>query len=56
MAGQGPLKASYKQPGLLSTLYFSAGPIFDRPLPDDWIEIKTEAIGINVKVSKEGTD
>ncbi|KAI1084321.1 putative polyketide synthase [Whalleya microplaca] len=46
---QGALKANYKQPGLLSSLYFSLDPDFFKPLQDDWVEIKTEAIGLNMK-------
>ncbi|KAL7625750.1 hypothetical protein AAE478_004973 [Parahypoxylon ruwenzoriense] len=46
---QGPLRANYKQPGLLSSLYFSSDPAFDETLKSDWVEIKTEAIGLNFK-------
>ncbi|KAI1095495.1 hypothetical protein F5B19DRAFT_503698 [Rostrohypoxylon terebratum] len=49
LKGQGALRANYKQPGLLSSLYFSPDPTFLKPLQDDWIEIKTQAIGINMK-------
>ena len=48
---QGPLKACYGQPGLLSSLYFSNDPDFSEALDDNWIEIKTQAIGLNMKVS-----
>ena len=48
---QGPLMARYSQPGLLSSLYFSNDPNFSETLGDDWIEIKTEAIGLNMKVN-----
>jgi hypothetical protein len=47
---QGPLRAQYRQSGVLSSLYFSSDPDFSKPLQDDWIEIQTEAIGLNIKV------
>jgi hypothetical protein len=50
MGTQGPLMARYRQPGVLSSLYFSSDPDFSEPLHADWIEIKTEAIGLNMKV------
>ncbi|KAI0003422.1 putative polyketide synthase [Xylariaceae sp. FL0662B] len=46
---QRAFRANYKQPGLLSSLYFSLDPAFFQPLQDDWVEIKTEAIGLNMK-------
>lgn len=46
-----PLRANYSQPGVLSSLYFSRDRAFDEPLEDDWLEIKTEAIGLNMKVN-----
>lgn len=46
-----PIKARYRQPGMLSSLHFASDPDFSNPLGDDWIEIKPEAIGLNVKVS-----
>jgi hypothetical protein len=47
-----PLRANYSQPGVLSSLYFSRDKAFDEPLDDDWLEIKTEAIGLNMKVDR----
>lgn len=47
-----PIKARYGQPGMLSSLHFTSDPDFSKPLEDDWIEIKTEAIGLNMKVSR----
>lgn len=48
--GQGePLMAKYRQPGLLSSLYFTTDPSFTEPLDGDSIEIKTQAIGLNMK-------
>ncbi|OAA40092.1 Beta-ketoacyl synthase [Beauveria brongniartii RCEF 3172] len=49
LGSQGPIKARYRQPGVLSSLYFSSDPDFDEPLRDDWVEIRTEAIGLNIK-------
>ncbi|KAM3502999.1 hypothetical protein MY10362_004480 [Beauveria mimosiformis] len=49
LGSQGPIKARYRQPGVLSSLYFSSDPDFDEPLEDDWVEIRTEAIGLNIK-------
>ncbi|KAF3003888.1 t1pks [Neopestalotiopsis sp. 37M] len=49
VATQEPLMARYKQPGLLSSLYFTKDPSFNECLADDAIEIKTVAIGLNMK-------
>ncbi|KAI0508449.1 putative polyketide synthase [Xylaria bambusicola] len=49
MSQYGPLMARYRQPGLLSSLYFSTDPSFKDPLDNNAIEIKTEAIGLNMK-------
>lgn len=49
MEGQGPLRANYLQPGLLSSLYFDTDTDYYQPLKDDWVEIKTEAMGLNMK-------
>ncbi|OQD65143.1 hypothetical protein PENPOL_c006G09455 [Penicillium polonicum] len=46
-----PIKARYGQPGMLSSLHFTSDSDFSKPLQDDWIEIKTEAIGLNMKAS-----
>ncbi|KAI0853704.1 putative polyketide synthase [Daldinia vernicosa] len=53
LEAQSALRANYKQPGLLSSLYFSLDPAFFMPLRDDWVEIKTQAIGLNMKVSSD---
>lgn len=47
----GPFKAAYSQPGVLSSLHFVEDVDFHQRLDDDWIEFKTEAIGLNTKVS-----
>ncbi|KGO64075.1 Acyl transferase/acyl hydrolase/lysophospholipase [Penicillium italicum] len=44
-----PTRAQYGQPGMLSSLYFTNDSDFSKPLGEDWIEIKTEAIGLNMK-------
>jgi NADPH:quinone reductase-like Zn-dependent oxidoreductase len=49
VATQEPLMARYKQPGLLSSLYFTKDPSFNECLADDAIEIQTVAIGLNMK-------
>ncbi|KAI0483732.1 putative polyketide synthase [Xylaria cf. heliscus] len=46
---QGPLMARYQQPGVLSSLYYTSDLDFSKPLDNDWVEIKTEAIGLNMK-------
>lgn len=48
---QGPLGATFGHPGLLSSLYFKSDPKYLEPLKNDWIEIKTSAMGLNMKVS-----
>jgi len=50
IGAQGPIMARYRQPGVLSSLYFTSDLDFSRPLDHDWVEIKTEAIGLNMKV------
>ncbi|KAJ8132485.1 hypothetical protein O1611_g1135 [Lasiodiplodia mahajangana] len=49
METQGPLKVSYKHPGLLSSLYFEPDSAFSESLKPGWVQIKTEAIGLNMK-------
>lgn len=53
MGSLGPVRARYSQPGVLSSLYFSSDVDFDGELGDEWVEIKTEAIGLNMKVRIE---
>ena len=47
-----PIKARYRQPGMLSSVHFASDPDFSKPLGEDWIEMKTEAIGLNMKVNR----
>lgn len=51
MDSQGPLGIHFDKPGLLSSLYFESDTSFLDPLKDDWVEIETKAIGLNMKVS-----
>lgn len=50
-----PIRARYQQPGMLSSLHFTSDSDFSKPLEDDWIEIKTKAIGLNMKVNRSVT-
>ena len=52
MDSQGPLGMHFDKPGLLSSLYFESEISFSDLLKDDWVEIETKAIGINMKVSQ----
>ena len=52
MDSQGPLGIHFDKPGLLSSLYFEADTNFLEQLKEDWIEIETKAIGLNMKVSQ----
>ncbi|KAF2705690.1 hypothetical protein K504DRAFT_460398 [Pleomassaria siparia CBS 279.74] len=45
----GPIKVTTARPGILSTLQFEEDADMLGVLPDDWIEIKSEAIDVNVK-------
>ena len=50
LRSQGPVGAAFQHPGLLNSLYFKSDFKFSEPLKDDWVEIKTSAIGLNMKV------
>ena len=45
----GPVKLSVQKPGLLSSLIFEEDLDMMQPLPEDWVEMRTEAIGLNMK-------
>ncbi|ORY09578.1 KR domain-domain-containing protein [Clohesyomyces aquaticus] len=45
----GPMRVEFETPGLLSSLYFRADESFESSLKDDWIEVRTAAIGLNWK-------
>ena len=46
-----PVKATFEHPGALNSLYFERDADLAEDLKHDWVEIKTVAIGLNVKVS-----
>jgi NADPH:quinone reductase-like Zn-dependent oxidoreductase len=47
---QGPVRVAFETPGLLSSIYFrSDTELRCSPLPDDWIEVKVAAVGLNWK-------
>jgi SAM-dependent methyltransferase len=46
-----PVGLAFENPGLLSSLYFKPDHKFREPLPEDWVELQTSAIGLNMKVS-----
>lgn len=46
---QGPMRIDFATPGLISSAYFRPDEALDGPLPEDMVEIKTSAIGINWK-------
>ncbi len=45
----GPVRVTTTRPGILSTLQFEQDPDMLLPLPDDWVEIRSQAIDVNVK-------
>ncbi|RYP51839.1 hypothetical protein DL768_002915 [Monosporascus sp. mg162] len=46
---QGPVRAAYATPGVLTSLYFRPYEELWQALPDDWIEVKVAAVGLNWK-------
>lgn len=46
---QRPLKLTIKTPGLLDTFRWIEDETYYKPLPDDWIEIRVKAVGLNFK-------
>ncbi|KAI0973631.1 polyketide synthase [Xylaria arbuscula] len=46
---QGNLRAAFETPGVLTSLYFKPYEETWRPLPDDWIQVKVVAAGLNWK-------
>jgi alcohol dehydrogenase-like protein len=44
-----PLKLTIKTPGLLDSFRFDEDEIYYQPMPEDWIEIKVKAVGLNFK-------
>ena len=47
---QAPLRIDFEQPGLLNSMYFRADDEYLQPLPDHQVELKTTAIGLNLRV------
>ncbi|ROT40784.1 hypothetical protein SODALDRAFT_396446 [Sodiomyces alkalinus F11] len=46
---QGPVRAAFETPGILTSLYFRPYTELWQPLPGDWIEVKVAAVGLNWK-------
>ena len=46
---QGPVRAAFETPGILSSLYFKPYSELWQSLPRDWIEVKVAAVGLNWK-------
>ncbi|KAL9109918.1 MAG: hypothetical protein Q9227_005441 [Pyrenula ochraceoflavens] len=46
---QGPVRAAFETPGILSSLYFRPYTELWQPLPHDSIEVKVAAVGLNWK-------
>lgn len=44
-----PIRAAFKSPGILTSLYFRPYTELWQPLPRDWIVVKVEAVGLNWK-------
>lgn len=45
----GPVKISFQKPGLLGSLVFEDDLDMLQSLPEDWVELQTEAMGLNMK-------
>ena len=46
---QGPVRVAFETPGILSSLYFRPYTEIWQPLPQDYIEVKVGAVGLNWK-------
>ncbi|KAK7734288.1 Type I Iterative PKS [Cytospora paraplurivora] len=46
---QGPVRAAFETPGILSSIYFKPYTDLLQPLQRDWIEVKVAAVGLNWK-------
>ncbi|KAK7956628.1 uncharacterized protein PG986_005850 [Apiospora aurea] len=44
-----PLKLTIKTPGLLDTFRWIEDELYYEPMPEDWIEVKVKAVGLNFK-------
>lgn len=49
LGSQGPVRAAFGVPGILTSLYFRPYTELWQPLPEDAIEVKVEAVGLNWK-------
>ncbi|KAL8791268.1 MAG: hypothetical protein Q9213_000225 [Squamulea squamosa] len=49
LSTQGPVRAAFGTPGILTSLYFRPYLELLQPLPNDWIEVKVLAVGLNWK-------
>ena len=49
LSTQGPSRAAFGTPGILTSLYFRPYLELLQPLPKDWIEVKVLAVGLNWK-------
>lgn len=49
LGSQGPIRAAFGVPGILTSLYFRPYTELWRPLPKDAIEVKVQAVGLNWK-------
>lgn len=49
LSTQGPVRAAFGTPGILTSLYFRPYLELLQPLPKDWIEVKVLAVGLNWK-------
>ncbi|KAI1462952.1 polyketide synthase [Daldinia caldariorum] len=45
----GPVRAAFETPGILTSLYFKPYEEMWKPLPQDWIQVKVAAVGLNWK-------
>ncbi|KAJ3580237.1 hypothetical protein NPX13_g325 [Xylaria arbuscula] len=49
LKAQGPVRAAFSTPGILSSLYFQPYSELLAPIPSDYIEVKVTAVGVNWK-------
>jgi hypothetical protein len=49
LSTQGPIRAAFTTPGILTSIYFRPYTELLKPLPKDWIEVKVLAVGLNWK-------
>ncbi|KAF7538397.1 hypothetical protein G7054_g2978 [Neopestalotiopsis clavispora] len=49
IGSQGPIRAAFETPGILTSLFFQPYTELMAPLPATWIEVKVAAVGLNWK-------